>query len=131
MGLYLIQQEDFENGMPMYSKAMEVNPHPPPWSGMGHFFEHYHFGRYEEALTDARTIEMSGDFRTPLFMAATLGQLGRMDGAAPHLEEMLKYLGRPPSELRDELVQRHAFSQGLTDHLIEGLEKAGLEGLSG
>jgi adenylate cyclase len=130
MGLYLIQQEDFENGMPMYSKGLGVNPHPPPWSGMGYFYENYHLGRYEEALIDARGIEMSGDFRTPLFMAATLGQLDRTGEAEPHLEEMLTYWGRPASELRTELIQRHALSQGLTDHLIEGLAKAGLEGVA-
>jgi adenylate cyclase len=130
MGLYLIQQEDFENGMPMFSKAMEVNPHPPPWSDMGYFYEHYHFGRYEEALTDAMSIGLSGDFRTPLFIAAALGQLGRTDDAAPHLEEMLEYWRRPPSELRMELIRRHALSQGLTDHLVEGLTKAGLEGVA-
>ena len=131
MGLYLIQQEDFEEGVPMYSKAMEVDPYPPPWSGMGGFYENYHLGRYEEALTDARTIEMSGDFRTPLFMAAALGQLGRLDDASPHLEEMLEYWGRPASEVRMELIERHALSQGLTDHLIEGRAKAGLEGVAG
>ena len=129
MGLYLIQQEDFEIGVPMFSKAIEVNPHPPPWKGMGHFYEHYHFGRYEEALTDARSIGRSGDFRTELFMAAALGQLGRAEDAAPYLEEMLKFWGRPATELRMELIQRHALSQGLTDHLIEGLAKAGLEGV--
>jgi len=130
MGLYLVQQEDFENGMPMYNKALEVDPYPPPWRGMGTFYEHYHFRRYEEALEDARSIEMSGDFRTPLFMAAALGQLGRVEDAAPHLEEMLEYWGRPPSELRTELIKRHALSQGLTDHLLEGLAKAGLEGVA-
>ena len=69
---------------------------------------------------------MSGDFRTPLFVAATLGQLGRKEEAAPHLGEMLEYWGRPASEIRAELIQRHALSQGLTDHLMRGLEKAGL-----
>jgi hypothetical protein len=97
---------------------------------MGYFYEHYHFGRYEEALTDAMSIGLSGDFRTPLFIAAALGQLGRTDDAAPHLEEMLEYWRRPPSELRMELIRRHALSQGLTDHLVEGLTKAGLEGVA-
>jgi EAL domain-containing protein (putative c-di-GMP-specific phosphodiesterase class I) len=73
---------------------------------------------------------MSGDFRTPLFVAAALGQLGRAEEATPHLAEMLEHWGRPPSELRIELTQRHALSQGLTDHLLEGLAKAGLEGVA-
>jgi adenylate cyclase len=127
MGLYLIQQEEFELGVPMYNKSMEVDPYPPPWSGMGSFYEQYRLGRYETALDYSRSVEMSGDFRTPMFVAATLGQMGRKEEAAPYLEEMIEYWGRPASEIREELIKRHALSQGLTDHLMEGLGKAGLE----
>ena len=127
MGLYLIQQEEFELGVPMYTKSMEVDPYPPPWSGMGGFYENYHLGRYKTALEHSKSVEMSGDFRTPLFLAAALGQLGRREEAAHHIDEMLEYWGRPASEIRGELITRHALSQGLTDHLMEGLEKAGLE----
>ena len=35
------------------------------------------------------------------------------------------------SFVRRELIERQAMSSALTDHLIEGLRKAGLEGLSG
>ena len=52
-----------------------------------------------------------------------------MEDAAPHLKDMLKYWRRPATELRMELIQRHALSQGLTDHLLEGLAKAGLDGV--
>lgn len=127
MGLYLIQQEEFELGVPMYNKAIEVDPYPPPWSGMGSFYESYHHGNYEEALNSARSVEMSGDFRTPMFVAATLGQLGRKDEAAPYVDEMLEYWGRPASDLRAELITRHALSEGLTDHLLDGLGRAGAE----
>ena len=127
MGLYLIQQEEFELGVPMYNKSMEVDPYPPPWSGMGGFYEQYRLANYETALKFSRSVEMSGDFRTPLFVAATLGQLGRKEEVAPHLEEMLEYWGRPASELRGQLIQRHALSQDLADHLMEGLVKAGLK----
>jgi tetratricopeptide (TPR) repeat protein len=127
MGLYLIQQEEFDLGLPMYEKALDLNPHPPPWSGMGSFYHYYRLGRYDEALDFARSVEMTGDFRTPLFIAATLGQLGRQGEAAPHLEEMLKSWQRPAAEIPQELVERHALSQGLTDHLMEGLRLAGLE----
>ena len=37
---------------------------------------------------------------------------------------------RPVGELRRELIERHALSPALTDHLIEGLAKAGLEGVA-
>ncbi len=127
MGLYLIQQEDFENGMPMFRKSMEVNPNPPRWAPMGYFYEHYHYGRYEQALTDARSVQMNGDFRMPMFTAASLGQLGRMEEAVPYLDEMMTYWGRPADELRMELIRRHALAPTMVDHLLEGLTKAGLE----
>ena len=31
------------------------------------------------------------------------------------------------SELRSEMMERHAHSAGLTDHLLEGLAKAGVD----
>ena len=95
---------------------------------MGAFYEHYHFGRYEEALTDAMSIEIVRRFPNAAVHRCGLGQLGRTDDARPYLEEMLEYWRRPSSELRMELIRRHALSQGLTDHLMEGLAKAGLEG---
>ena len=65
--------------------------------------------------------------RGPLFIAAALGQLGRTDEAQQQLEELRAQWSRTVAELRQELIERHAFSPGLADHLLEGLAKAGLE----
>ena len=65
-----------------------------------------------------------------MFVAAAMGQLGRVEDATPYLEEMMEYWGRPAEEIRSELIQRHALSQDLVDHLIEGLVKAGLKRVS-
>ena len=126
MGTYLAQQDDFEQGVPMVNKAIALNPHPPGWIMMTSFYDHYRHGRYEEALATTKGLELGPDFRAPLFVAATLGQLGRRDEAKSELEELRALWARPVSELRSELNQRHAFSAEFADHLMEGLAKAGL-----
>ncbi|MBD3853870.1 MAG: hypothetical protein IFJ96_03740 [Acidobacteria bacterium] len=129
-GTYLAQQGDFENGVPMVRKAIALSPHPPPWYGMAVFYEHYFHGRYEEALTEAKRLNWEGDFREPLFVAATYGQLGHPDNAEQSLDELRALWPRPVGDLRQELIERHALSPALTDHLLEGLAKAGLEGVA-
>ena len=130
LGLYLTQIEDFENGLPMVRKAIALSPHPQSWMSMPFFHDHYHHGRYEEALAAALGMDLRPDFRGPLFVAAAYGQLGRPDDAGPALDEMRALLLRPVGELRQELIERHGYTPGLTDHLLEGLAKAGLEGVA-
>jgi len=130
LGFYLAQREDFEHSLPMVRKAIALDPHPPGWVTAPFFLDQYRHGRYEQALAELRGTDMSGgDFRGPLYLAATYGQLGRPEDAGPELDEMLALWARPVGELRGELIERHAMSAPLTDHLLEGLTKAGLEGL--
>jgi len=104
IGTYLAQQEDFEHGLPMVQKAIALTPHPPPWFMMASFYDHYRHGRYEQALALAKEMDLDGDFRGPLFV--------------------------PLGELRAELIERHSLTPALTDHLLEGLRKAGMEDIS-
>ena len=131
LGLYLAQTGDFENAIPVMRDAVALSPHPPTWYGMVFFFDHYFNGRYEEALVEARQMDWNGDFRLPLFVAATYGQLGRLEEAAEVLAELLALWPRPAEDLRAEFIERHAFSPELTDRLMQGLAKAGMQGLSG
>ena len=130
IGIRFAHQEDFEHGVPMVRKAMALTPHPPSWITMPFFFDHYHHGQYEEALTEVKGMDLGGDFRGPLFLAAAYGQLGRPDDAGQALDELRASWPRPVGELRRELIERHALSPALTDHLMEGLAKAGLEGVA-
>ena len=130
MGLYLSQLGDSERGLPMVREATRLSPHPPTWMHMAYFYDHYLNGRYNEALNEARLLDWDGDFRIPLFVAASYGQLGRADEAAPALAELEALWSMPAEDLRPELIERHAIAPELTDRLLEGLAKAGLEGLS-
>jgi TolB-like protein/predicted Ser/Thr protein kinase len=128
---YLAQQEDFEHAVPMVQKALELNPNPPIWIRMPLFLDHYFNGRYEEARDLAKEgLIGANDFRGPLYLAAAYGQLGRADLAGPVLADLRVLWTRPMSELRSELIERHAYSPKLADDLMEGLAKSGLEGLN-
>ncbi len=131
MGLYLCQLGDSERGLPMVREAIQLSPHPPAWFHMAFFYDHFLNGLYNEALAEARLLDRAGDFRIPLFLAASYGQLGRIDEAAPALAEFRTLWSMPIQDLRTELIQRHAIAPELTDLLLEGLAKAGLEGLPG
>ncbi|MDH3216159.1 MAG: protein kinase [Candidatus Krumholzibacteria bacterium] len=129
LGYYLSLQGDFEHSVPMMRKVIALNPHPPPWIRNTIFLDHYAHGRYEAALAEANRMEL-GDFRNPLFLAAAYGQLDRPDDARQALEELRALWSLPVSELRRELIERHAFSAALAGHLMEGLAKAGMEGVA-
>ena len=131
MGLYLSQLGDSERGLPMVREATLLSPHPPTWVHMAYFYDHYLNGRYNEALNEAHLLDWDGDFRIPLFVAASYGQLGRIDEAAPALAELRALWSMPIEDLGPELIERHAIAPELTDLLLEGLAKAGLEGLPG
>ncbi len=127
LGLYLIQQEDFEQGLPMVHKAIKLTPHPPPWIMVSAFHDHYHHGRYEQALTAAKEMNLGGDFRGPLLLSAAYGQLGRPNDAVQTLEKLRVLWPRPIGDIRQELIDRHGYTPGMADHLMEGLRKARME----
>ena len=131
MGLYLCQLGDSDRGLSMVRDATLLSPHPPTWFHMAFFYDHFLNHRYDEALAEARLLDWDGDFRIPLFLAASYGQLGRADEAAPALAELETLWTLPIGNLRSELIERHAIAPELTDQLLEGLAKAGLKGLSG
>ena len=133
----LANQGDFELAVTIAERAIELNPHPPDWIDWPLFIDHYVHGRYEQALVHSENgLVAVEDFREPLFLAATLGQLGRGEEAAPVLEEFRAQWGELCKQarcegldigmVRRELIERHAISEAITDRLIEGLLKAGL-----
>jgi tetratricopeptide (TPR) repeat protein len=126
LGTWLSWSGDFERGVPMVKKALVLDSNPPPWLHMSIFLEHYHNGRYEEALAEARLIE-TGDLRTPAFLAAVHGQLGHGLEAEQALSELRMLFQGSFDDLSQELIQRNGFAPELAGHIVEGLRKAGSE----
>ena len=139
---YLALREEFDTAVAMARRAIELVPYPPPWIDFPLFVDHYAHGRYEQALVHAKGgLFGAEDFREPVSLAATLGQLGRTEEAAPVLAEFRAvwdelgkqagFTGLDIGRVRRELLERNVFSESFTDQLIEGLEKAGLKEAKG
>ena len=77
-------------------------------------------------MVEAQMID-TADYRSPLFIAAAYGQLGRPEEAARALFELRARWPGSAGDIRQELIERNAHAPDLADHLMEGLRMAGLE----
>jgi hypothetical protein len=80
---------------------------------------------YRSALEIALKVNMPGFWRTQVAFAAAHGQLGEEDAARRAVRELLKINSDFAVVARDEL--RKWYDPDLTEHLLEGLAKAGLD----
>ena len=126
LGAHMSMLGDFETGIPITERAMELNPHHPGWYWFGHFDRAYVRGAYEEALEIAKRVAMPGHFFFHASVAAAAGQLGREEDARPAVRDLLALSPEFPRRAR-ESYRRLQIPESLSDHLIEGLRKAGLE----
>jgi adenylate cyclase len=126
LGWLLALYGEWDRGLAILAKGMELNPHCPGWFHMAPYFYFYHQGRYLEALQEAHLFQMPQFFWDPLLLAATLGQLGRNQEAAQALTQLLALKPDFPSQARF-LIGCFAKSPDLVEGLLDGLRLAGLQ----
>jgi adenylate cyclase len=126
LGWLLALYGDWDRGLAILGKGMELNPHCPGWFHMAPYFYFYHQGRYLEALQEAQQFQMPQFFWDPLMRAAALCQLGRDQEAAQALTQLLAVKPDFPSQARF-LVGCFAKSPHLVEGLLDGLRLAGLK----
>jgi adenylate cyclase len=126
LGWLLALYGEWDRGLAILGKGMELNPHYPGWFCMAPYFYFYHQGRYSEALQKAQQFQMPQFFWDPLLRAAALGQLGRDQEAAKALTELLAVKPDFPSQARF-LIGCFVKSPYLVEGLLEGLRLAGLK----
>jgi adenylate cyclase len=90
LGWLLALYGEWDRGLAILVKGMELNPHYPGWFRMAPYLYFYHQGRYMEALQEAQQFQMPQLFWDPLLRVAALGQLGREREAAQALAELLR-----------------------------------------
>ncbi|HWQ36716.1 MAG TPA: protein kinase [Blastocatellia bacterium] len=125
LGILMAYAGDWEEGLRVAERAMQLNPHHPGWYHLGAFYQAYRQRDYRQALTTALKINMPGYLWTHVILAAVYGQLGEHQRAHAALRE-LRALKPDFGALAREQCGRW-FDAELTEHLIEGLRKAGLE----
>ena len=125
LGFLIAYAGDWERGCALAERARRLNPHHPDWYWFPSFFDAYRKKDYRGALEFALKINMPGFWRTHVALATAYGQLGEQQAARQAVQDLLVIRPDFPAMARQELGKW--WDLDLTEHLIEGLRKAGLD----
>lgn len=104
---------------------MPLNPHRAGWYHYLAFSDAYRRRDYRGALASALKVNMAGYHWPHVYMAAVYGQFGEQQRAAAALRDLHAVAPNFGSMAREEFGEW--LDTELTEHLISGLRKAGLE----
>jgi TolB-like protein/Flp pilus assembly protein TadD len=128
MAVMIAFSGDWERGMALAQRAIDLNRHHPGWYHNASFHHHYRRGEYEAALQAAKKINMPEYHWMHLAIAAACGMLGRHDEARTAMESLRKY--NPTfldlENVREELGRWDPDPDDVERFLL-GLQKAGLK----
>jgi non-specific serine/threonine protein kinase len=124
MGLLLAYSGEWERGVALADRAMELNPHHPGWYHFAAFWNSYFKGDYEKALEVAQRISMPTYFYYHVALVASHGQLGHAEAARQPIQDLLQLYPDYSDKARTELGKW--LGPDLVQHLLDGLRKAGL-----
>jgi len=125
LGSLIAYAGDWEYGLDVLERAAQLNPHHPGWYHFPAFHYAYHRQDYRGALASALKFNMPGYFFTHAALAAVYGQLGEKERARAALRELHALIPNFGALARQEFGKW--LNATLTEHLIDGLRKAGLE----
>ena len=124
-GVWLGLAGEYERGIECIHKCIEMAPVYPGWFHFVPFANYFRKGECEQALLEAKKINLPGWFWDPLLRAAILGQMGRIKQAQTAYNELLTI---NPDFETNAVYYVHALlmDDTLIERLFEGLYKAGL-----
>lgn len=125
LGYLHVMRGSFERGLPMLDRAMAVNPCHPNWFHAGRVIHLLARRSYEEALAELDKHDPFFAFWLPVVRASILGNLGRLDEARIHLDQVLAQKTDFAPRAR-VLMRRSLKIDSVIDDLVHGLEAAGL-----
>ncbi|MBS1808707.1 MAG: protein kinase [Acidobacteria bacterium] len=127
LGNLIAYSGDWEYGLGITERAMQLNPNHPGWFHFPAVTFAYHKRDYRGALESALKVNVPGYFWTHAALAAAYGQLGEREPARAALRELLGLVPNFGALAREEYGKW--LDAELTEHLLDGLRKAGLEEL--
>jgi len=116
---------EWKRGLTILREQMEALQYYPGWFHLAGFMDRYRRGEFEAALQEAHMMNSPTLFIDPLLRAAALGQLGRVDTGRQAIRELIGLNPDFPADQRRYLNWLIP-SDELVDHLLGGLDKAGL-----
>jgi len=99
MGVLISYSGEWDRGVGIMRRSMELNPHHAGWYHFPLFFDHYRKREFDQALETTKRINMPEFFWTHSAIAAASGRLGRTEEARAALEALRRLL----PAYRDEL----------------------------
>jgi tetratricopeptide (TPR) repeat protein len=116
---------DWEYGPSIAERAMQLNPHHAGWYHYVAFCDAYRKRDYRGALASALKVNMPGYHWPHVYLAAVYGQLGEQQRARAALRELQALVPNFGATAREEFGKW--LDPELTEHLLDGLRKAGLD----
>ncbi|HMJ06173.1 MAG TPA: hypothetical protein VK474_07940, partial [Chthoniobacterales bacterium] len=127
LGMLYCFSDDWERGIPLTARAMNLNPHHPGWYRFAPFFDQYRQRHYAEALAIAQQINLPEYFGTHYAAAIAQAQLGNRPAAKAAVERTLQLWPDFEQNFLAGHLEKWIFNQPeLIAHIVEGLELAGL-----
>ncbi|MEP6731192.1 MAG: protein kinase [bacterium] len=127
LGILFCYSGDWERGLPLTTRAMELNPNHPDWYRFATFFDAYRQRRYSEALAIVQGINLPEYFAMHYTVAIAQAQLGNLSAARAAAQRTLQLWPEFEREFLTGQVGKWMSNQpDLLDHIIEGLKLAGL-----
>ena len=115
---------DWEEGLRIVERAMQLNPHHAGWYHYVAFCDAYRKHDYRGALASILKVNMPAYHWPQVYLAAVYGQLGEQQRARAALQKVDVLLPNFGAIARKELLKW--LDPELTEHLLDGLRKAGL-----
>jgi len=125
LGLLMVHVRDFDRGMELTQRAMDLNSNHAHWCHFSHIWFHFARGEYEKALEAVSRINISGNFWIPLATTAICSALGREQEAKTAAAQLLALDPDIASHARPNIEAWH-FASGLMKPLLDGLKQAGI-----
>ena len=131
MGAMIAFAGDWDRGIGLIQRAMELNDQYPFWCRSMQGFNEFRQGNYEAALTALVKSNAPEVFWTQMFLAATHAHLQDNVAASRSVQHLIRL--RPDFNSLDA-VEEHLdkwFQRDVTDRVLDGMQKAGLKPASG
>jgi TolB-like protein/class 3 adenylate cyclase len=125
LGNMIAYAGDWEYGLGILERAMQLNPHHAGWYHYVAFCDAYRKRDYRSALASALKVNMPAYHWPYVYLAAVYGQLGEQQRARTALRELDALVSNFGTIAREEFGKW--LDAELTEHLLDGLRKAGLQ----
>lgn len=126
LGFHLSLFGDWERGKKILDSVMHGHMEYPRFFHGATTLYYYRNEAYELALQESKMYRVPGFFWGPLLRSAVLGQMSRNKEAQTELQNLKRI--RPDFEKQARnLISRYVKEESLVEHIVDGLQKAGLD----